>query len=661
MRRHETGLIPSRLSEDQQRDLLDSVEDAEAVKSYNDEAEEISKGLSFRGSSKSDDCGVVADDDISFRGTLQRIASARLVDNFNRMKDSGYVNLSFTPLASTLGIASGHRSMLMNSSFGSPNPTFGVNSYLDQKELGLWKNLWQQSFRKVHRRCETMNGLLQQLENLGHRAVDQVEGLNVNLFDFQKQAVGWALDREKVGGAERFLWTKLPEESGIVQVNTKKTLPGQLYYSPVLDAFKTEAPKDIRGGLIAAQMGLGKTVISLSLVLENPAPSLPISGSKTTQLSSVPSQSTQNAAAATLTEASSSSTSASSATVETPWPPIEPLPEGAPPKRGSILSRGTLVVCNVSLVGQWIDEAKAKLKDPGLVYSYHGGNRKRDANILAKNAIVVTTYAVLQSDETYWRGKSNDPNYCAPCEQVRWWRIICDESHSIRDPSTKQFKALNRLTAANKWCVTGTPMNTTPMDLKSQLRFVGLSYVDKIFSMFNSNMSAVFKSNGGRKRRRSYESSGNREIGPFLFFMKNIMIRHSLSQTNRETKKLIMSLPAKTETTIEIEFTAEERKRYDEIEAKAKTLYERVKSRGNVNKQYLRLTSALLPLRLSCSGGELNEGQVKMKRKPDSELKGNELEMDLEDGKECSSKYFHVRIKCILSPPQVTNVKSQFA
>lgn len=99
----------------------------------------------------------------------------------------------------------------------------------------------------------------------------------------------------------------------------------------------------------------------------------------------------------------------------------------------------------MSLVGQWIDEAKSKLKDPGLVYSYHGSTRKRCPKILAQNAIVVTTYATLASDAYYHKSHSSDPDYCAPCESIKWWRIICDESHTIRDVNSRNFKALCRL------------------------------------------------------------------------------------------------------------------------------------------------------------------------------------------------------------------------
>jgi hypothetical protein len=113
------------------------------------------------------------------------------------------------------------------------------------------------------------------------------------------------------------------------------------------------------------------------------------------------------------------------------------------------------VQCNVSLVGQWIEEAKSKLKDPGLVYSYHGGGRNRNPKTLAANSIVVTTYETLASDATYHANRSSlGAKYAGPCEQVRWWRIICDESHSIRSRSIKSDAVLE-LVADNKWLVSG--------------------------------------------------------------------------------------------------------------------------------------------------------------------------------------------------------------
>ena len=254
-----TGLPASTLTNDEQNNLLDDFSD-DIVKAYNEEVDEFSKKLSFKASTRTEDCGVVADNDVTFAGTIKRITSAALVDDVSQ-KDRHRKQIlgHHSGISSKLGVASTHRNMRCANStklHDNLNPTFGFTSYLDPKEYGLTENLLG-SLKRVNRRCRTMNGLLQQLENLGHAPASQAEGLNVKLFDFQRQAVGWALDREREGGVERFLWTKLPDQSRRVMLNRKKTEPCQLYYSPVLDMFRTSKPSDVRGGLIAAQLGLG--------------------------------------------------------------------------------------------------------------------------------------------------------------------------------------------------------------------------------------------------------------------------------------------------------------------------------------------------------------------------------------------------------------------
>ena len=110
----------------------------------------------------------------------------------------------------------------------------------------------------------------------------------------------------------------------------------------------------------------------------------------------------------------------------------------------------------MSLVGQWVEEAKSKLKDPGLVYSYNGAKRKRDPLILAQNSIVVTTYETLASDAVYHKRKSSeDDEYCSPCEQVRWWRIIVDECHVLRNAVNNKSRAVMNLVGDHKWLVSG--------------------------------------------------------------------------------------------------------------------------------------------------------------------------------------------------------------
>ena len=242
---------------------------------------------------------------------------------------------------------------------------------------------------------------------------------------------------------------------------------------------------------------------------------------------------------------------------------------------------------------QWIEEAKSKLKDPGLIYPYHGQNRKRDPNILAKNAIVVTTYQVLASDDTYHRSKSDDPDYCPPLEMVRWWRVIVDECHSIRQANTKRNKSISSLVADHKWLVSGTPINTSILDLKNQMKFLGIEMVDELFQRFGCNSTS-----------RKWESVVQ-EPGKLLFFLRSVVMRHTQKQKYRGTNTTLMSLPPKKERTIEVKLSNDERKEYDVLDKEAKTSYQQFKAghRHDLSSHYLKLSQQLTPMRVACSGG----------------------------------------------------------
>jgi hypothetical protein len=76
----------------------------------------------------------------------------------------------------------------------------------------------------------SMNGILEQLENLGHEGVPYIEGLNVKLLEFQRQALKWALEREAVaGGIQGYWWAKLPTSGCPTQ---------DIYIHPILGAFR---------------------------------------------------------------------------------------------------------------------------------------------------------------------------------------------------------------------------------------------------------------------------------------------------------------------------------------------------------------------------------------------------------------------------------------
>ena len=278
----------------------------------------------------------------------------------------------------------------------------------------------------------SIKDLMVRVENLGHGSEDCVEGLKIELLEFQRQSLKWALECERTpNGVQSFFWSKIPTSDG----------QGDLYYHPILKSFRKDKPALVRGGFIAEQMGLGKTVISLALILKNPAPQLPLSGSSIEELK---------------TKGPDVDNSESVGWDENLFEKNKGLGHLSNKKTGSIICRGTLVICPVSLVGQWIDEARSKLDDPGLIYPYHGSNRVRDPRKLAANSIVVTTYDILASDAFRRTKHSFGKDYCPPLQQIRWWRIICDEGHLLRESNTSRSKSVLSLAADNKWIVTGT-------------------------------------------------------------------------------------------------------------------------------------------------------------------------------------------------------------
>jgi hypothetical protein len=87
-------------------------------------------------------------------------------------------------------------------------------------------------------------------------------------------------------------------------------------------------------------------------------------------------------------------------------------------------------------------------------------------------------------------------------------------------------------------------MCTSVHDLKNQLHFLGISDVDKMFSLFDGIGEA--SSSGIRNPYNSREKLAC--VPNFLFLMRSLMIRHSMHQKCREGRS-IMVLPEKVRAT----------------------------------------------------------------------------------------------------------------
>lgn len=118
----------------------------------------------------------------------------------------------------------------------------------------------------------------------------------------------------------------------------------------------------------------------------------------------------------------------------------------------------SLIVAPRSVIELW--QSEAEKFTPNLTVCVHQGlDRARDAAGLREASIYVTTYATLRNDLKLFSGIPFD-------------YAILDESHNIRNPGSKTFRAVAGIKAAHRLCLTGTPIQNTLMDIWPQFHFL---------------------------------------------------------------------------------------------------------------------------------------------------------------------------------------------
>ncbi|TVU16154.1 hypothetical protein EJB05_39705, partial [Eragrostis curvula] len=218
---------------------------------------------------------------------------------------------------------------------------------------------------------------------------------------------------------------------------------------------------------------------------------------------------------------------------------------------------GTLVVCPSSILMQWDEEIHNKVaKDSGLsVFTYHGCSRNIDPEELAKHDVVLTSYGMVTKQfSSRKKGTAKKPSdaddlNCGPVARVKWFRIVLDEAHVIRNRTSQVAGACWKLEAKVRWCITGTPMQNRIDDLYSCLRF--LNY--EPYSKYSSFHSLLKKDN------------------KLEIFLGIILLRRT-KETLIDGEPIIKLLP-KTIQTSKLVFTAAEHKFYSTLDKNCRQIW----------------------------------------------------------------------------------------
>jgi SNF2 family DNA or RNA helicase len=135
-------------------------------------------------------------------------------------------------------------------------------------------------------------------------------------------------------------------------------------------------------------------------------------------------------------------------------------------------ARPTLLICPMSLVGNWQREAE-RFTPELAVHVHHGADRLAGAELataMASADLVITTYQTVVRD-------------LAALSEASWARVVCDEAQAIKNHLSQQAKAVRSLPGASRIALTGTPVENQLSELWSIMEFTnpGMLGTEKSF------------------------------------------------------------------------------------------------------------------------------------------------------------------------------------
>ena len=243
----------------------------------------------------------------------------------------------------------------------------------------------------------------------------------------------------------------------------------------------------------------------------------------------------------------------------------------------------TLIIAPLSVMSNWSDQIARHVHEKHAlkVYTHHGSNRKpMGPKGFAEYNVVITTYQTLATEHKK-TGTSG-------LFQTEWRRIILDEGHIVRNPSSRGAAAVTAVKAQSRWVLTGTPIVNSLRDLYSLLRFIRVSGGLEKLEVFNSVLVRPLK-NGSQSA---------------TYLLQAIMQAFTLRR-KKEMEFIDLKLPKLDEYVHRIDFTDKEKERYEVLEAEAKGMLTRFNRGDKKNVSVSHLLEVLLRMRQCCNHWQL--------------------------------------------------------
>ena len=148
-------------------------------------------------------------------------------------------------------------------------------------------------------------------------------------------------------------------------------------------------------------------------------------------------------------------------------------------KENELMDKQVLIVAPTTLITNWTNEIE---KFTDLTYSiYHGDEREFDPDA----DLILTSYGMVRADE----GKFKNRN---------WFLCVIDEAQNIKNPNSKQTKAIKKIKADNRIALTGTPIENHLVDYWSIFDFTNKGYLNTLSQFKRDYNNPIVKKHDSR-------------------------------------------------------------------------------------------------------------------------------------------------------------------
>jgi SNF2 family DNA or RNA helicase len=225
----------------------------------------------------------------------------------------------------------------------------------------------------------------------------------------------------------------------------------------------------------------------------------------------------------------------------------------------------TLILAPTSVCINWLEESQ-RFAPTLNVQQFGTGDRQAMLDAVGPFDLIVCSYGLLQTEAERLAEK-------------HWHTLVADEAQAIKNALTKRSKAAMALQADFKLITTGTPIENHLGELWNLFNFINPGLLGSL-QKFNERYAQAIENQhdlGTQKRLRKL-------LRPFIL--------------RRLKNDVLTELPSRTEVTLHIELSPEERVFYEALRRSALlSMQEAVSAPGQ---QHLKILAEIMKLRRAC-------------------------------------------------------------